>query len=191
MHDKAWKKKVELPQNKQTFSSVSGSLERIKQAFLSWSYWRTFMLTSASLPICAAGFYTSTSGGHSNFRFLTKYLCKRRPGNPSPAEGRGSSQIWMCLQTITLSLRGRELKHGRWQFHRERPRELSCSVNMPMRRMPLLVRWKLGTRGPICGAPGKASTQRELATFCWSLGGWFGTQLNFLFFVKIYFIDFL
>lgn len=28
------KKKIELPQNKQIFSSVSGSLERIKQAFL-------------------------------------------------------------------------------------------------------------------------------------------------------------
>lgn len=84
--------KVELPQNKQIFRSVSGSLERIKQAFLSWSCSRTFMLTSALVPIYVAGFYRSTSGGHSNFRLLTKYLQKRKPGNATPSmeEGRHS-----------------------------------------------------------------------------------------------------
>lgn len=78
------KKKIELPQNKQIFSSVSGSLERIKQAFLYWSCLRTFMLTSALVPIYAAGFYTLTSGGHSNFRLLTKCLQKRRPEKSHP-----------------------------------------------------------------------------------------------------------
>lgn len=75
------KKKVELPQNKQIFSSVSGSLERIKQAFLYWTLGRTFMLSPALVPIYAAGFYTSTSGGHSNFRLLTE----PRPENPTPS----------------------------------------------------------------------------------------------------------
>lgn len=110
MYYKAWKKKnekkIELPQNKQIFSSVSGSLERIKQAFLYWSCLRTFMLTSALVPIYAAGFYTLTSGGHTNFRLLTKCLQKRRPEKSHPQlGGRGGTRIWIYFQTTALSLR--------------------------------------------------------------------------------------
>ena len=47
------------------------------------------MLTSASVPIYAAGFYTPTSGGHSNFRLLTKYLQKRRSEHPNPSVREG------------------------------------------------------------------------------------------------------
>ena len=92
MHYEAFKKKswaLSTPQNKQIFSSVSGSLERIKQAFLYWSCSRTLVLTSVSVPIYAAGFYTLTSGGHSNFRLLTTYLQKRRSEHPNPSMGEG------------------------------------------------------------------------------------------------------
>ena len=47
------------------------------------------MLTSVSVPIYAAGFYTLTSGGHSNFRLLTTYLQKRRSEHPNPSMGEG------------------------------------------------------------------------------------------------------
>ena len=47
------------------------------------------MLTSVSVPIYAAGFYTLTSGGHSNFRLLTTYLQKRRSEHPNPSVGEG------------------------------------------------------------------------------------------------------
>ena len=100
-------KKIELPQNKQIFSSVSGSLERIKQAFLYWSCSRTFMLTSALVPIYAAGFYTSTSGGHSNFRLRTEHLLKRSPASPIPSLGEGKHSRWNLFPNHCSVLEGR------------------------------------------------------------------------------------
>lgn len=167
------KKKIELPQNKQIFSSVSGSLERIKQAFLYWSCLRTFMLTSALVPIYAAGFYTLTSGGHSNFRLLTKCLQKRRPEKSHPQLGGGGSGEALGFEFISKPLLcpwGEDIKNRRQIFHRERVRKLSHGVNTPVRRMPLFVGWNPEMRESICRALVKVSTQKELAIFCWPLG---------------------
>lgn len=146
------KKKVELPQNKQIFSSVSGSLERIKKAFLYWSCSRTFMLTSALVPIYAAGFYTSTSGGHSNFRLLTKYLQKRRPENPIPSLGKEKHSDLNLFPNHCFVLRRGYLKNRRQKCQRERARKLSHGVNMPVWRVPLVGGWTLEMREFICGA---------------------------------------
>lgn len=69
----------------------------------------TFMLTSALVPIYAAGFYTSTSGGHSNFRLLTKYLQKRKPRNPTPSVGEGKHSNLNLLPNHQLCPPGEDI----------------------------------------------------------------------------------
>ena len=183
---KSWA--LSTPQNKQIFSWVSGSLERIKQAFLYWSCSRTLVLTSVSVPIYAAGFYTLTSGGHSNFRLLTRIFRKEGLSIPTPASGRGGMRIWICFQTTTLSLRWRYLKNQREKLHTDththththidthththtvRARRLPHGVNMPVRRPSLLVGWNQEMTEAICGTLVEVSAQKELEIFCWSLG---------------------
>lgn len=160
------KKKVEQPQNKQIFSWVSGSLERIKQDCLYWSCSRTFVLTSASVPIYAAGFYTPTSGGHSNFRLLTDYLQNRRPEHLTPSMGEGKHShlnLFPNHCSVLEAKRSQKLETEIPQGEGEKAFpwcEQAHDEKASSRTM-----WEA-----ICGTWGKVSTQKGLVIFCWSLG---------------------
>lgn len=172
-------KKVELPQNKQIFSLVSGSLERIKKTFLYWSCLRTFMLTSALVPIYAAGFYTSTSGGHSNFRLLTKYLQKRRPEKPIPSLGKGKHsdlnlfpnycsvlEVRISQKPVTDMPQREGEKAFSWCEHACVESASCWGMNREDERVYLWSPWRFPLR-------------RSLQFSAGPCGGGFGTQLNF------------
>lgn len=175
------KKKVELPQNKQIFSSVSGSLERIKQGFLYWSRLRTFVLTSASVPIYAAGFYTSTSGGHSNFRLLTKYLQKRRSEHPNPSVREGKHRDLNLFPNYCSVLEAKtSQKLEREIPQRERGWESFPMVWTCLWREWLFLwdetrRWERLYVEPLWRFPCRRSLQFSDGPW----GGGFGRQLNF------------
>ena len=102
------------------------------------------MLTSVSVPIYAAGFYTLTSGGHSNFRLLTEYLQKRRSEHPnlSVGEGRHADLNLFPNHHSVLEVKiSQKPEREITDTHTVRvgARRLSHGVNMPVRRPSLLV----------------------------------------------------
>ena len=75
------------------------------------------------------------------------------------------SKLLLCPWGEDISKTGE-----RNSIERERARKLSHGVNVPVRRMTLLVRRNQEMREAICGTLVKVSTQKELAIFWWSLG---------------------
>lgn len=103
-------KELSYQKTNKLFSSVSGSLERIRQAFLYWSCSRTFLLTSALVPIYAADsrrtFMHRPQEGIPTSGYSQSIFRKGGLKNPIPRVGEGgSAQTWICFQVTILSLR--------------------------------------------------------------------------------------
>lgn len=124
----------------------------------------TFMLTSALVPIYAAGFYTSTSGGHSNFRLFTKYLQKRKPRNPTPSVGEGKHSNLNLLPNHQLCPPGEDISKTGERNSAERGWERFSWCEHACEENAFSCVWNQET-GSISGAHVKVSTQKEPGCF--------------------------
>lgn len=137
------------------------------------------MLTSALAPIYAVGFYTSTSGGHSNFRLCTKYLLKRRPANPIPSLGEGKHSHLNLFPNHCAVLEGKISQKVETEIPQREGekafswREHACEENAFSGGM------KPRTERDCLRSPSEGFHSGSLQFSAGPLGGGFGTELNF------------